>query len=86
MSGFRGQWKSVIGPTDPCRQTRMIHGNKLLGVFRRRDVSAGTDRESVRTQSVTHPLGMRCSYPLRMDREELARPAGLEPATPGLEG
>ena len=53
----------------------------LLAWFRADKCSA-----EVRTESVTTPLGINWHPPLRMHRRRMARPTGLEPVAPRLEG
>ena len=57
---FAGQ-KVGVKQVERAHLARHLHALRF-GLFRRRDVSAGADRESVRLESVTHVSGIIC-YP-----------------------
>src|SRR4030095_15341499 len=67
-----------------ARLARDLHAVRF-GLFRRRDVPAGTDRQSVRPESVTYVLGMNCHPCVRNGPLKVGAPGRTGTCDPGLE-
>ena len=81
---FAGQNVGVtqVGESHLARQLHALR----FGIFRRRDLPARTDRESVRPESVTYVLGMNCHPCDRNRPKRFGVPNGIRTRVLALKG